>query len=259
MSKRIVLAVLLAAFCVSDASAQNRFHRRRGALIGGLTGAAVGAAIGDKGDNETAGVLLGGVFGAITGGALGDQKDRRIEQQYHHAQQTRAYQEQIRHQQAHSQWQSQQLANIQASRALAINDVITLVQKGLGEATIIHYIRVNGVQHRLTVTDIITLHDQGVSEPIINAMQSAPVRHSPPVNQPQYQHRYRGAAPVNSFRGADPVQAVPPHPLHVPATPNESHHRTYSVPLNPPAQFQGNGHEVIVDPNQLYGPSIIVP
>ncbi|MCG8653879.1 MAG: hypothetical protein MI861_28830, partial [Pirellulales bacterium] len=50
---------------------------------------------------------------------------------------------------------------------------------GLGEATIIQYVRINGVQHRLGVRDIIRLHESGVSEKIINAMQTAPVISSP--------------------------------------------------------------------------------
>ena len=74
MIRRLSLLALLIAFVAADTSAQNRFHRRRGALLGGLAGAAIGAAIGDKGNNETAGALIGGAVGAVAGGKIGDQK-----------------------------------------------------------------------------------------------------------------------------------------------------------------------------------------
>jgi hypothetical protein len=177
--KRIVLSALLVAFIVTDADAQNRFHRRRGAIFGGLAGAAVGAVIGDKGDNETAGALIGGAVGAVAGGAIGDQKDRRIQQQHYHHHQTRHYQQQLSAQQAQQQatvdWQTQQ----QIARAVSMEDVVTMVRRGLGEATVMQYVRVNGVRHRLSVGDIINLHQQGVSEAVINAMQSAPVYGEP--------------------------------------------------------------------------------
>ena len=183
MHKRIVLSALLVAFIVTDADAQNRFHRRRGAIFGGLAGAAVGAVIGDKGDNETAGALIGGAVGAVAGGAIGDQKDRRIQQQHYHHHQTRHYQQQLSAQQAQQQaqqqatvdWQTQQ----QIARAVSMEDVVTMVRRGLGEATVMQYVRVNGVRHRLSVGDIINLHQQGVSEAVINAMQSAPVYGEP--------------------------------------------------------------------------------
>ncbi len=235
MTKRIVLSVVLVAFFVAEADAQNRFHRRRGVILGGLAGAAVGAAIGDKGDNETAGALIGGAVGAIAGGAIGDQKDRRVQQQHHHAYQTQYYRQQLSQQQAAANWQAQQHAHQQhraqqqAARALSNRDVVDLVRRGLGEATIIQYIQINGVQQRLGVADIISLHEQGVSEPIINAMQTAPV--APPVTfRPDGYPVPTHAAPINSATGQMDVQD-----LHGPAS------------------------EVIVEDDHGYGQSIIVP
>ncbi len=186
MNKRIVLLALLVAFIVSDADAQNRFYRRRGALLGGLAGAAAGVAIGDKGNNETAGALIGGAVGAVAGGAIGDQKDKRIQQQHYYNHQTQHYQQQLQAQQSQlnaqqAQQQAQQQAMVdweaheRIARAVSIDDVVTMVRRGLGEDTVIQYVRVNGVRNRLSVGDIISLHEQGVSEPIINAMQTAPV------------------------------------------------------------------------------------
>jgi len=183
VTKRIVLSALLVAFIVTDADAQNRFHRRRGAIFGGLAGAAVGAAIGDKGDNETAGALIGGAVGAVAGGAIGDQKDRRIQQQHYHNHQTHNYRQQLSAQQAELQAQQQAMVDWQSqeqiARAVSMEDVVTMVRRGLGEATVMQYVRANGVRHRLSIGDIISLHEQGVSEAIINAMQSAPVYGEP--------------------------------------------------------------------------------
>ena len=69
MTRRISLLALLFAFLAADVSAQNRLHRRRGAILGGLAGAAIGAAIGDKGNNETAGALIGGAVILLIGWA----------------------------------------------------------------------------------------------------------------------------------------------------------------------------------------------
>jgi len=84
MFRRVVLFLLIAVSVAAQADAQNRTHRRRGALLGGLAGAAIGVAIGDKGDNETAGALIGGAVGAIAGGTIGNARDQRIEHYQHY-------------------------------------------------------------------------------------------------------------------------------------------------------------------------------
>ena len=81
MTNRIFLGLLLVATIGDFVAAQNRTHRRRGIILGGLAGAALGVAIGDKGDNETAGALIGAAAGAFAGGAIGNQKDQRLEQE----------------------------------------------------------------------------------------------------------------------------------------------------------------------------------
>ncbi len=243
MINRMILSALLVAVVVADANAQNRFHRRRGAILGGLAGAALGVAIGDKGGNETAGALIGGAVGAFAGGSIGNQKDRRIEDHYRHAQQTRVYRQQLSQQQSNADWQAQQFAQQQmaqeqrqrqeqqqASRALSIEDVVTMVGSGLAESTIVQYVRVNGVQYPLRVADIISLHDQGVSEAIINAMQTAPVASA-------------GAMPIivegQSYSTQSPVLGTA-----IPEVTYESN-RSFGPPLNSPGVIQP-----IVDPTK---------
>tara|TARA_R110002111_G_scaffold216537_1_gene279111 strand:- start:93 stop:392 length:300 start_codon:yes stop_codon:yes gene_type:complete len=46
-----------------------------------------------------------------------------------------------------------------------------MVQAGISESMVIAQIRHHGMQQNLRVQDIITLHQQGISEPILQAMQ----------------------------------------------------------------------------------------
>ena len=207
MTKRFTIVALLVAFVVVDANAQNRTHRRRGALLGGLAGAAIGAAIGDKGNNETAGALIGGAVGAVAGGKIGDQKDRRIEhnQQYHsghtyHPQYV--YPQQPVYTAPAPVYVPEQIVVPQNNGPQPIHpqDVVSMVRSGLSESLVIQQIQLNGVTHTLTVGDVIKLHQYGVSEPIINAMQGAatlttgqvPANNTPVVNV----HNYPAQAPA---------------------------------------------------------------
>ena len=194
MIRRFSLLALLVVFVAADSSAQNRFHRRRGALLGGLAGAAIGAAIGDKGDNETAGALIGGAVGAIAGGKIGDQKDRRIEHnmQYHsghyyqngqpyyqtHPQYVYPQPEYVQTQPTHPEYRQPHYPavvtpdpGVSADAPISPDDVVAMTQSGLSDAMIIQQIQIKGVTQRLTVSDVIQLHRLGVREPVISAMQ----------------------------------------------------------------------------------------
>jgi hypothetical protein len=208
MTKRISILALLVAFVVVDANAQNRTHRRRGVILGGLAGAAIGAAIGDKGDNETAGALIGGAVGAVAGGTIGNQKDQRIEhnRRYHSGHYHGGQQNYVQpypgashgpYQQYYQPYYAPQVPaypHVGYGQAPLIapaeptplpitpQDVVEMVRSGLSERMIIQQIEIQGVQQRLTVSDVIRLHQLGVSEPIIIAMQEkAPIATSPEV------------------------------------------------------------------------------
>lgn len=206
MSKRVLILALLGAFITIDATAQNRTYRRRGVILGGLAGAAIGAAIGDKGDNETAGALIGGAVGAVAGGTIGNQKDQRIEhyrrhhsgQHIHrgHQQPYRGHAENPYPQYFRPYYVPQPPAPPHAGYPeapaiapsgsvpgpIAPEEVVQMVRNGLSESLIIDQIEILGIQRRLTVADVIRLHQQGVSEPILNTMQKmAPVPTSPDV------------------------------------------------------------------------------
>lgn len=133
-------------------------NTQRGAVIGGLGGALAGAAIGRHNGDTTAGALIGGAAGLITGSVIGKaQDDAQARQQAYYQQQQAMYQQQL------------------ASRAVSTQDVVMMTQNGVDPQLIITQIQRNGITRRIEVSDVIALHQQGVSEPVINALQNAPL------------------------------------------------------------------------------------
>jgi len=155
MKRYLIPALIAAAMPFNTASAQ--VNTQRGSVLGGLAGAAAGAAIGDHNDKPLAGALIGGAVGLVTGATLGNARDRQIVDQ-------RAYNYQ--QQQFQQQQYSQQIA-----KTVTPHDVITMTRSGLSETVIINHIQANGVRQELQIADVITLHDNGVSERVISAMQ----------------------------------------------------------------------------------------
>ena len=149
---------LLASLLSLPATAQ--VNTQRGATVGGIAGAVAGAAIGEHHGETGAGAAIGGIVGAFAGGLFGNAEDReqafRRQQQY-----------QLR-QQRHFDYQR---------TAVSATDVVAMTRSGLSENVIINQIRQRGILVRPQVADIIALHQQGVSETVITAMQQA--QHQP--------------------------------------------------------------------------------
>lgn len=134
-----------------------RVDTQRGVAVGGLTGAIAGGLIGDHNGEAGAGAAIGGVIGAVTGGLLGNASDKEAEFQRQQAV-NRQYQQQMMFRQS----------------AVSTADVVAMTRSGLSESVIINQINQRGTQTNLQVSDIISLHQQGVSEQVISAMQRAP-------------------------------------------------------------------------------------
>jgi hypothetical protein len=156
------LLLLAATGCAS--------HADRGAAIGGLGGAGVGALIGEASGHGAEGALLGAAVGALGGSAIGNSMDARDAE--------------IRARMGR-----------QMSGAVSTGDVVAMVQSGVSEEVIATHIRTNGVQQRVQAGDLITLRNQGVSDYLINTMQTASVG---------------GAVAVQPAGYAQPVYAPPP-------------------------------------------------
>jgi hypothetical protein len=154
-------------------------HTGRGAALGGLTGAVAGAAIGENNGDAVPGAIIGGALGLITGAAIGNSVDQDIAR-------TRAYEQQRIY---------------RLSQAVSVADVLNMSHNRLSDAVIMNHIHQNGVQRRLEVSDVIALHQNGVSEAVISAMQRAPLAgYAPPTPVVRYQapvvvERYRYVAP----------------------------------------------------------------
>lgn len=170
---------------------------QRGAAVGGVTGAIAGALIGDHNGESGAGALIGGAVGAGVGAILGNAKAKEKAQQRYYTQQQQAY-------------ATQQTMLGAVSSA----DVVSMSRSGLGDNLIINQIQQRGVQRRLEVPDIIYLHNSGVHEHVITAMQNASIGAPAPVApvvvaQPQ-------PVVVERYYEPAPVYYVPPRPrVHV--------------------------------------------
>ena len=144
------------------ASAQT--NSQRDAVIGGVAGAIIGGIAGNQNDETPEGIAIGGVAGAIAGHVIGKTKDRHLEEQYHYQQQA-----------AQAVQQQQYLEAQQFQKAISIQDAISLSNSGVSQQLIINQIHKNGVQQEIGVSEILALHQNGVSELVINEMQQAAI------------------------------------------------------------------------------------
>lgn len=163
MSIRIIAFLALWISLPSFAQAQSR--SRDGATAGGVAGAIIGGIIGHQNDETPEGALIGGAVGAIAGGLMGRAQDQDLQRQ-------RYYQQQAYYQQQQQQYlQRQTIVN----SGISTMDVINMSRSGLSAPLIINQLQTKGVQRRLEVSEIISLHQQGVSDNVITAMQQAPL------------------------------------------------------------------------------------
>lgn len=178
MSATVRLIVFVGSLSsLFTAGCRSPYYADRGAAVGGLSGAAIGAAIGEHNDNPLAGALIGGAVGTLTGAAVGDAIDSDI------ARNDAIIQEQL----------GRRLAG-----AVTTNDVIQMTHAGLGDDVIVTHIRANGVAQRPNVQEMITLKNSGVSDVVINALQSQPPIQStgpPPGARPVVVEEHHYVAP----------------------------------------------------------------
>lgn len=146
MLKKSCKLTLLAVLMVGAGCAT---HTGTGALAGGglgaLTGAAIGSATGDAGK----GALIGAALGSATGGLIGagqDEVDRR------NAERIAA-------------------VSVPPGNPLSIHDVVEMNRSGVGDQVIVNQIRSSPSVFHLSPSDVANLHNQGVSDYVITAMQ----------------------------------------------------------------------------------------
>jgi len=128
-------------------------HTGEGAAVGGLTGAGLGALIGSASGRPGAGAAIGAGVGALTGGVIGHAEDKA------EARDRAAIEAQI----------GRQLAG-----ATTVDDVIAMTHSSVSEDVIINQIRTHGIRAPLGPGDLIALQQQGVTDRVIQTMQSMP-------------------------------------------------------------------------------------
>ena len=173
------MTVLVAVFLCSS-GCQSPYRADQGALVGGWGGAGVGALVGHAVGNTGAGAAIGAGVGALSGALVGQNLDD-IEAN------NRALIE-------------AKLQRPIGKNAVTIDDVIAMSKAGVADEVIANHVRIHGVVRQLQASDIIMLQQQGVSAPVIRAMQEPPIsqretvvvdRTAPPPRVIVEEHYYR--------------------------------------------------------------------
>jgi hypothetical protein len=178
-----VAGIASVVVCQGVAMAQTK----DGAMLGGVAGAVIGGIVGHQNDETPEGALIGGAVGAIAGGMIGHQRQQQEQLRYY--QQQRYYQAPpAYHTHSHTYvhpapvytqhvYTQPAYVNTYRSapvpRAVTTTDVIMLTRRGLSENVIINHIHSNGIAAYPTTDDVLTMHDAGVSDFVINEMQQA--------------------------------------------------------------------------------------
>ena len=131
---------------------------------------------GCAGDNAGQGALLGGLFGAGAGRSgrarRGQHRGRGRHRRWRGALTGAAIGASEDEQEANARAAAQAQA---VAAAVTVPDVVSMTQARLDERLIIDRIHTRGIVAPLQTNDIIYLHQQGVSDNVIAAMESQPV------------------------------------------------------------------------------------
>lgn len=135
-------------------------HAANGALIGGVIGATALGLLGstshhDSGANAAAGALIGGAMGALTGASVGHAMDQEAAARLR----TQA---------------PQTYERVDQRQPLAIADIKAMAKAGVGDEVIISQIVNSRTVYRLSASEIIELHEAGVSQKVIEYMINTP-------------------------------------------------------------------------------------
>ena len=146
-----LFVILVFAFIVAGC-AENQTRIGEGAAIGGILGAGVGEIVGHQSGHDVTGVLLGGAIGAASGAAVGSQINKQPP--------------------AQTPAQASSPASAAAAQ-LTVQQVVDLSQEGVATDEIIAKIKAaDNPKYYLTADDIDHMHKKGVSQRVIDTMQS---------------------------------------------------------------------------------------
>ena len=149
-------------FFASNLQAQTPVQQNT--VKGGVAGAIIGGIVGHQNDETAEGIAIGAALGALTGNVVGKKQEQNALRQ-------QQYQNHLLQQEQLQLQQNQERLN----RAVSLNDAITMTNSGMSDELIITQIVNNGVQQQIGVSEVIALHQNGVREPVIQALQAAPI------------------------------------------------------------------------------------
>jgi hypothetical protein len=140
-----LLSLLLATMAGNGCATNTGTGALVGTGVGAVGGTILGAAVGRPG----VGAALGAGTGALVGGAIGNSEDRREQ----------------RDRQAVERWQA-------AHPPVSIHDVVQMTQNRVPDQTIINQIVTTNSYFSLSAQDVTDLQNYGVSQQVIQTMQS---------------------------------------------------------------------------------------
>lgn len=173
----VLPALLLAGGCSSLTPTDN------GVLAGGATGAVAGGIAGHALGSTGAGAAIGAVGGALAGGLIGNKIEKKEAKEAAAA------------------------AQAQAQSEMA--EIIQMAQNHVADSVIVTKVRTSPVIYHLSSQDVLTLKQNGVSDPVVNEMMATATRYPRRVYSaaPVYQPVYQPAVYV--------VEPAPPPPVAV--------------------------------------------
>jgi outer membrane lipoprotein SlyB len=199
---KFCVGTLFVCSIANNTFAQNQ--TRDGALLGGVTGALLGGVVGHQKHETAEGALIGGAVGAIAGGVIGNHREQAYRQQYYQPQPTyTTYHEHRTYVQAPPQQRV-----VVTRRPVTTSEVINMTRSGVSDAVIVAHMQTNGIAMQPDVNDVILMNQEGVSDYVVNAMQSGG-RVTTVYQQPSPVYRtYTQPSPVvvhEEYRYAQPV------------------------------------------------------
>ncbi len=146
MEKNVYLMMIGALIILASGCAENQTRIGEGAGMGGLLGAAAGGIIGHQSGNGVTGALIGGAAGAAGGAMVGSQINKPTNAQY---------------------------APQQPVSPVTMQQVIDWTNQGVSSDQIVARIQSSNSVYALTADDVGYLRRHGVSQRVIEVMQTA--------------------------------------------------------------------------------------
>ncbi len=148
--------------------------------MGGVAGALLGGVIGHQNKETTEGALIGGAVGALAGGVMGNQQQKAEQQRYYQSRQSYPV-----YHEHHTYIPAQpQVITTTIRKPVTTSEVINMTRSGVSDSVIVAHIQTNGIAMRPDVNDVILMNQEGVSDYVVQVMQTGTYRPTSAYRQP---------------------------------------------------------------------------